>query len=186
MAESADGNDNAFRQPRHTTVSSCKGPEAAARSDNTNSIGSKSRVATKYRPTVFDVSTLIIKENWISHWLEVRDFQKRLVLFTGSNRYAVLLSLTRLLNFRAFFSVTESAAQNNVSNLSMKCWAKRTFSKSLTYIYRSLPLMGKHFGGRCNFSKHSWEQNHAWWQSWHSTEAGFPQRKHSFVMFCTH
>ena len=59
MAESADGNDNAFRQPRHTTVSSCKGPEAAARSDNTNSIGSKSRVATKYRPTVFDTSTLI-------------------------------------------------------------------------------------------------------------------------------
>ena len=59
MAESADGNDNAFRQPRHTTVSSYKGPEAAARSDNTNSIGSKSRVATKYRPTVFDTSTLI-------------------------------------------------------------------------------------------------------------------------------
>ena len=63
MAESADGNDNAFRQPRHTTVSSCKGPEAAARSDNTNSIGSKSRVATKYRPTVFDVSTLMKTKN---------------------------------------------------------------------------------------------------------------------------
>ena len=38
-------------------------------------------------------------------------------------------------------------------------------------------LMGKHSGGRCNSSKCSWEQNHAWWQVWHSMEeADFPHK----------
>ena len=48
-----------LRHPKHTTVSSCKGPDAAAWSAKIKSKGCKSRIATKYRPTVSDRSTVM-------------------------------------------------------------------------------------------------------------------------------